>query len=225
MPPTLNLTDARAVLRADVLGPDEIRAALGSSAGEVPPIPFSREELDTAMRLGEMLILRVAASSDGVPLTILNMCERFPVAFDQKLLRQVGYQLKEEWGIAIEPLAKTETCKLAWALVRKEVLEDSRNLSFDEQQTCLQQYAAKLGRAGATLRRRTAVEAVYDTLLYFRARQARLLATTWDWCASRTVDGGLLNVGGFGPGGMQILSFSRGIRHGGLGVCPTRSGA
>jgi hypothetical protein len=65
------------------------------------------------------------------------------------------------------------------------------------------------------------VEGVYDTLLCFLARKVRLLEHSWDWSRSATLDGGYLNVGGFGATGMQILSFSRAIRHGRLGVCPT----
>jgi hypothetical protein len=215
MPAVVTEAQAREILGPDVLGSDEVAAAFGKTTGTTTPaIPFSATDLAAGQRAEELLVLRVAAGGDGSALTILALAERFPQAFDQKLLRQVGYQLKEEWGIAVEPLAATDTCVSGWALVRKDVLAESRNLSYDAQTDCLQRYGP--------VRRRTAVEAVYDTTLYFAARNVRLLATTWDWTASRTTDGSYLNVGGFGPQGMQILGFSRGIRHGGLGVCPTR---
>jgi hypothetical protein len=224
MPALLSLGDARGVLREDVLGPEELRMTFGLSDSSVPPIPLSSEELLAAAQRGEILVLRSDHSPDGAPLTIMSMAERFPQAFDQKLLRQMGYQLKEEWGIALEPLAATETCAAGWAMIGKDILADSRNLTYDEQDVCVRRYAAGVAAPTAAIRRRTAVEAVFDTVVYFTARQRRLLAQSWDWSASRTVDGGYLNVGGFGPAGIQVLSFSRGIRHGALGVCPTRQG-
>jgi hypothetical protein len=118
----------------------------------------------------------------------------------------------------LEPLAATDTCTFGWALVRKEILDETRNLAYDEQDEVVTRHRVDV-------RRRTAVEAVYDTLLHFGARHARLLETTWDWTKSRTVDGGYLNVGGFGSTGLQILSFSRAVRHAALGVCPTRQSA
>jgi len=213
---------ARAILGDDVLGPREIEAVFGVGVhGEtLPHVPFSRDALTAAKNAGEMLIARVTHGRGGTPLTLLQMVLEFPDAFDKRLLRKVGYQLKEEWGIELEPLAATDTCAPGWALVRKEVLDASRNLAYDEQDAALRAYATSVG--AATVRRRSAVEAVYDTLLYFGARRIRLLEKTWDWTGSRTLDGGYLNVGGFSSSGMQILAYSRAIRHGGLGTCPTR---
>jgi hypothetical protein len=219
MPAAVTLRDARALLGDDVLGPEEVRTSFGGVAVEGPPIPFSGDELTKAHAAGAMLVLRLAQAGSGVPLTITHLLQQCPDAFDEKLLRHVGYQLKDEWGIALEPLAATDTCSAGWALARKEILSDTRNRAYDEQEPALQRFAQEIG--ARAVRRRTAIEAVYDTVLYYRARQARLLQKAWDWSATRTVDGGYLNVGGFGSNGMQILSFSRAVRHGALGICPT----
>lgn len=218
----VSLEDARRVLADDLLGPDEVAAAFGGAQPPAPPIPFARDELTAARARGEMLVLRLAQVGDGQPLTLMHMLRHAPDAFDQKLLRQVGYQLKDEWGIELEPLAQTDTCTAGWALAAKAVLPETCNRAYDEQEPLLRRYAEVAGPFLASWRRRTAVEAVYDTLLYFTTRRVRLLEKTWDWTASRTLDGGYLHVGGFGPGGMQILAFSRAIRHGALGLCPTR---
>lgn len=221
MPARLSVQDARALLGDDVLGPDDVATAFG-----VPPrpadIPFGRDDLASAVTHGEMLVFRVAQVENGSPLTLLRMIERFPEAFDQKLTRQMGYQLKDDWGITSEPLAATIACTPGWALVRKEVLDASRNRTYDQQEGILRGYGEQRGAPAGTVRRRSAVEAVYDALLYFVVRKVRLLAQSWDWSGSQTIDGGYLNIGGFGNNGMQILSFSRAVRHGGLGVCPTR---
>lgn len=219
-----SLDEARAILGGDVLGPEQVRAAFGCIPKTAVPFEFTRAQLQAARAAGEMLVLRVAHLSDNTALTLLELVGRFPQAFDQRLLRQAGYQLKDDWGIELEPLAATETCAVEWALVRKQILDDSRNLAYDEQAAVLQRYAETLHIPAAAVRRRTAIEAVYDTVLYFAARGVRLLENAWDWSASRTVDGGYLNVGGFGSSGMQVLSYSTAVRHGALGVCPTRLG-
>jgi hypothetical protein len=217
--PPLSLNEARSILGDDVLGPEEVSQAFGGAPTELEiTIPFTREALITARQCGAMLVLRATRDNQGRALTILHLLDRCPQAFDAKLLRKAGYQLKDEWGIALEPLAASDTCDPGWALVRKDVLEDSCNLSYDEQEMAVERFVDLLG---APARRRTAVEGVYDTLLYFLAHRVRLLERSWDWSNSATLDGGYLNVGGFSPTGMQILSFSRAIRHGHLGVCPT----
>lgn len=220
----VTLDEARVLLGQAVFGPEEIGAAFGAldpTATELP-IPYGRADLETAATSGEMLILRIAGAG-GQSITIARMVELFPTAFDQDLLRKAGYQLKSDWGIEIEPLAQEQTCTLGWALVRKEILDGSRNLAYDEQSLQLRQYEAALRLPADSVRRRTASEAVFDTVVAFAARGERLLERSWDWTSSPTVDCGYLNVGGFGAKGMQVLSFSGAVRHGALGVCPTRS--
>jgi hypothetical protein len=216
MPAVLKVSEAHAILGHDVLGADEAHAVFGVRV-EAPPLPFTAEELAAAKTAGEMLVLRLAKDAT-VPLTLQRMIQHLPQCFDERYLRKMGYQLRDDWGIELEPLADTDTCTFGWALVRKEILDETRNLAYDEQDEVVTRHRVDV-------RRRTAVEAVYDTLLHFGARHARLLEKTWDWTKSRTVDGGYLNVGGFGPTGLQVLSFSRAVRHGALGVCPTREPA
>jgi hypothetical protein len=217
--PRLSLDEARSILGDDVLGPEEVSHAFGGAPPALEiPIPFTRAALINARQRDAMLVLRTAGDDQGRALTIVHLLERCPQAFDAKLLRKAGYQLKDEWGIALEPRAASDICDSGWALVRKEVLADTCNLAYDEQEAAVRRFADALG---APARRRTAVEVVYDTLLCFLARKVRLLEHSWDWSNSVTLDGGYLNIGGFSPTGMQILSFSRAIRHGRLGVCPT----
>lgn len=220
----LSIAEARTLLGADVLGPEEIRGAFGAfdeRTGDVP-IPFTAADLGAAKEAGEMLVLRLAALDDSTPLTILRFIDRSPSLFDPKFLRSMGYQLRDEWGVMLEPLAGSLTCATGWALVRKDLVPGTANRAYEEQVGGLERHAAARGLAAGILRRRTAIEAVYDTLLYFLARGDRLLARTWDWSASRTLDGGYLNVGGFTENGLQILSYSTAVRHGALGLCSTR---
>jgi len=218
------LGTAREILGGDVVGLEELRDGFGAVEGltaeRANSVPFSVAELRGAKERGEILILR-AARCNGEPLTLQWLINRFSTAFDRSLLRKMGYQLKDDWGIELEPLATTAVCRSQWALVQRVILEPTRNLSYDEQDEELERYAQQRGASGK-LRRRTAIEIAFDTLAVYHARGERLLADTWDWSATRTLDGGYLNLGRFTDQGMQVLSYSRAIRHGRLGVCPTR---
>jgi hypothetical protein len=224
MPRKSRLDHARSILGDDVIGPEEIEAALGKVkiAAKPPSVPFPPAELEAAKSAGEMLVLRSTQTADGKPLTILSLIQAFPNLFDSKSLRNVGYQLKNEWGIELEPLAATATCASGWALVTKEVIPASINRDYVEQEAELAAHAARVGATTASVRRRTAVESVYDLVVYQAVRNSRLLEKDWDWSASCTVDGALLSVGGFTETGMQIFGYSAGIHHGSLGLCPTR---
>lgn len=168
---------------------------------------------------GEMLIWRTAEGS-GTALTITELIRRQPALFETRFLHKMGYQLKDEWGIELEPSASTETCSPGWDIVRKEVLKQSLNVTYEEQDRFLADYAKQ---RAVTVRRRSAVEIVYDVLVLWLCHNQRLLERTWDWSSTRTLDGGYLNVGGFGKDGLQIFSYSRAVRHGALGVCPART--
>lgn len=213
-----SVDQAKSILGEHVLGADEVSAAFGA-APETTPIPFSASELEQAKQRGEALIWRCAAIA-GAPITIQGLVERFPNAFEERLLRGSGYALKNEWGILLEPLAQTDTPTNGWALVSLNVLPETLNLAYEDQDAVLAPQGAILAA-----RRRTAVEAVYDTLLFHHARGVRLLERTWDWTSTSILDRGILQVGGFGARGMQILGYSPGTRHGALGVCLTRSAA
>jgi hypothetical protein len=218
MAASTELQRAREILDEDVIGPEEIQRVFGPAGAPAPSaaatIPFSIAELERARAEGELLILR-ASHAGAERLTLVQIIRRFPAAFDARYLQKMGYQLKSEWGIELEPLASEETCADRWAIVRKEPLLQTCNLSFEEQDDLL---AAMEGR----LRRRSATEIAYDLVAYHGARGRRLLYDSWDWSSSRTEDGGYLNAGHFDDSGMQIFSYSPGVRHGKLGVCPNR---
>lgn len=217
---SIEVQRARAILDEDVIGAEEVTHVFGRADALTPAlaaaVPFSAQRLERARADGEILVLR-CPEAGGHPLTLHHLIHRFPHAFDPKYLQKMGYQLKSEWGVEIEPLAARETCALGWALVRKEPLLQTCNLSYEEQDEVLREVAA-----GEPTRRRRATEVAFDLVAYHGARGLRLLFDRWDWSSSRTADGGYLNVGHFDDQGMQVFSFSPGVRHGKLGVCPNR---
>jgi hypothetical protein len=224
MPDGVSLQTAREILAVDVLGPEEIRAAFGEAAAidssRAGVVPFSVDELRMARREGFMLVLRTARCGDD-PITLLWLIRKFPDAFDEAFLRKTGYQLKDDWGIELEPLAAVDAPESGWALARKDVLEETCNVTYEEQDGEVRRYASKSGLA--SLRRRSAIEIAYDLIAYRCARRKRLLENAWDWSLSRTADGGYLNLGHFTDAGMQVFSYSMAVRHGRLGVCPNLS--
>jgi hypothetical protein len=219
MTASTELQRAREILDEDVIGPEEIERVFGPTSTPAPAaagaVPFSVAQIERAKAEGELLILRLSRAG-GEPLTLLQLIRRFPAAFDARYLQKMGYQLKSEWGIELEPLASEETCSDQWAIVRKEPLLQACNLSYEEQGDLI------ATMPGQRIRRRLATEIAYDLVAYHAARGRRLLYDSWDWSSSRTADGGYLNAGHFDDRGIQIFSFSPGVRHGKLGVCPNQ---
>ncbi len=219
MPSATSIKEASRILGDSFVGPADAAFALGfaSSLGDIP-VPHSPQTLQTMRDAGEMLIWRYA-DVGATPLTIMELVRRQPTLVDARFLQKMGYQLKDEWGIELEPSASTATCTGGWGVVLKDVLKESLNVAYEAQDDFLAAYGKRIGSA---VRRRTAVEITYDTLILWMTRQQRVLERTWDWSSTRTTDGGYLNIGGFSKNGLQIFSYSRAVRHGALGVCPAR---
>ena len=221
----VSIARARELLGSDFLSLEDVTRVLGVSPDTLRPeiqkaaaeVPFSPSELEQARADGQLLVFRLDRDTSG-PLTIQRLIETFPQSFETRLLTKVGYALRDEWGITLEPLAKSETCAAGWYLARKAPLAASCNLSYYEQDEPLAHFATESPGA----RRRTAIEATYDLVLVHAAHGTRLLADHFDWTSSRTVDAGYLYVGGFGEAGLSLVGFSAAVRHATLGVCPTR---
>jgi hypothetical protein len=224
--PGTPIDEARELFGESMLGPEEVARLLTVDAARLAAaapallatVPYERDALRAARDRGELLVFRVPADGEG-PLTVLRLIERFPGAIHPKLMKGVGYQLKDEWTLDQEPFAQSATCRLEWRLVHREPVEATRNLSYGLQEEALARYAASIGLAG-TLRRRSGIEIVYDTLVFARARGTRLLARTWDWSDTPTLDGGFITAGEFTSDGLHVLGYSRAVRFGTLGVCP-----
>ncbi len=218
------LADATAVLGTAVLGPAELRQALGydpldvvgsDERAQVGRIPFSRADLEQARVDGEMLVLRVARDPDG-PLTMLALAKRLQGGLDPKVHTGVGYSLRDEWTIDTQPFATDDTCRTGWWLVRRAPLPETLNRGYRAQDHALG--TLPNGRP----RRRSAVEIAYDTLLWQRVRGEHLLASAWDWSRSPSNDQGFAALGEFGERGLGVIAYSRAVRFGTLGVCPQR---
>ena len=212
----ITIEDAKRIFGADMLGLADVEAVfgggVGSSTREQPePIakpPFERDTLMRAADEGMMLVLRTPGAASGERLTIASLAARFPGATPTD---------SQPW-FARERFANDDVCALGWAVVDKDPRSETRNLSYVEQDAALARRSERLGFA---LRRRTAVEIVYDTLLYAASRGERLLETDWDWSSTMTLDGGVVTAGQFDEAGLRLLAYSKAVRFDSLGVCGT----
>lgn len=222
---TIGLEEARRILGDRVLGPEEIVAALGGdplaalapSEREVAArIPYDTAVLEAAKVEDCMLVLRVTQDADG-PLTIMRLDERFAGGIDPCAHTGVGYELRDEWTIGAQPFATTEHCAPGWTLVRRTPLPATVNKTRQAQEAVLPARSPSSPPS-----RRSAVEIVYDTLLWHHARGERLLGDAWDWSRSASTDGGFAAVGNFDDAGLRIVAYSPAVRFGTLGVCTQR---
>jgi len=222
----LPIAEARALFGPRLLAPEDVGRVLSVAPDKVASgdrealsaVPYSKAVLEAAKARGDVLVYRVA--SDGQkPLTLLALLERFPETVQPQLLKGVGYQLKDEWTVNGEPFAASATCRPGWRLIHAAPVAATCNLNYEQQDAALDRYAESLGVHGR-LGRRSAIEAVYDTILLHRAHGTRLLERAWDWSETPTQDGGFLTVGEFGADGLRIVGYSRAVRFGTLGVCP-----
>lgn len=219
---SIGLDEARRILGPAVLGPDEVTTAFGAAlldatAGRtgvtLDRVPFDGPTLERAAADDCMLVLRLPHDAAG-PLTIVRLGEIVADGLDPRVHTGVGYALRDEWTIDTQPLGTADTCDAGWALVRKAPLPATLNKTRDLQETVL----AGLPPARRPPRR-SAVEMVWDTLAWYRARGERLLADAWDWSRSGSTDAGYAAVGDFGTDGLRVIAYSPAVRFGTLGVC------
>lgn len=131
------IEQAKEILGADFIGPDEVKAAFLDQVeiSTVPPIPFSKEELERARDLGQMLILRVNQAKDGTDLTM----EKIHGLMDGKIKDEAKVLYKVDW-YKDEDFYKKDKPAVSWALVSKEVVQESSNKNYLEQAEVLANY-------------------------------------------------------------------------------------
>ena len=124
------IDQAKEILGEDVFGPEAVTEAFGITveSESVPAIPFSKEELERAKELGQMLLLRVDKTSDGTPLTMKKIGETLggKVKDDGKVFYDTDWYKEEKFYTEDAPEA-------GWALVSKDLAPDSTSKNYLEQ--------------------------------------------------------------------------------------------
>ena len=129
--------------KTNVFGPVEVEKAFGIKlkAETIPPIPFAKEELEQAEKLGQFLVLRVDTAPDGQPLTMEKMHELLSTKLTDKKGKRIKMfdrdddkgKLKDNTWYKAEDFYLKEKPNFAWALVSKEIIPDSTDKNYLEQ--------------------------------------------------------------------------------------------
>lgn len=206
----VSFEDAERIFGADYFDGASILHAFGVFVHKdlTPPIPFSYQELEQAKQLNQMLILRVTGTIDN-PLTMENM-NRLPSV--QTFLCTDVIPHSRTMAFQNEYLFTKDMPRPGWALVSKTLLANSINKDYRFQSFLLAQYLKKTVFANKILPseyggldnialglklRRTAVETMYDTIMYFVHTGIRLLPDVGDWGRTLDTKGKFVTVGFF----------------------------
>lgn len=117
------------------LGSEQVKIAFGIEVKDIPKIPFSREELERARELGQMLILRMDKCPDGQPLTMekINQILQGRTKDGQKILNdydETEKKMNSDCWYKDEDFFTKESPQFGWALVSKEVIPDSTDSNY-----------------------------------------------------------------------------------------------
>jgi len=132
---TVELQEAKEIFGEDFLGPEEIEKTWGFQPDAVPEIPFSREQLERAKEMGQMLLLRVEQTDDGRPMSLETMVNIVQGRWDKEKRGGLLYTIDEykNWKSRIGDDFGQKTPRSGWALVSKGLLPKSRDKNYIEQ--------------------------------------------------------------------------------------------
>ncbi|MBJ66952.1 MAG: hypothetical protein CME28_02970, partial [Gemmatimonadetes bacterium] len=152
--------------------------------------------------------------------------------FDGKLLHITGTNLLRLYPKFFENIQQTalkmsaethflqETPQMGWGLTTAEVLTESHNTNYFQQEQVLKRHAQSHKSNEMRVRRRTLIEALFDLLAVKIVTGKQLLYTTVDLTESKM---GRVNMAviNYGESGIRIGDINSQQTHPQLGVCPT----
>src|SRR3989304_4633119 len=118
----IEFQEAKELLGEDLIGPEEIEKTLGVRPEEIPDIPFSREELERAKEMGQMLVLRVEKTEDGKPMSLEAMIDIIQKRWDKEGKGKLLYTDNEykNWKERTGADFCQKAPRAGWTLVSKE---------------------------------------------------------------------------------------------------------
>ena len=167
-----------------------------------------------------LFVLRCQRFSDNTPVTMKNLADKLQPDFTQqnqgKILWKVDWYANEDFY-----QQETTPTDFSWAIVKKEPV--AKNQDYHTQEQTIKDDAQQNQLNPSKTQRRLAVEALSDSLTYFRLTRQRLLpAGLYDWTRTQASDGCLVDLGCFDADGFYVYRWNRRDSHGPLGVCPSR---
>jgi adenosyl cobinamide kinase/adenosyl cobinamide phosphate guanylyltransferase len=122
-------------------GKNEIKNAFGFEATEIPLVPYTPEQLETARTNGEILVLRVGMDGSGKSMTMEHIQS---LTKDRLGTGQRELFFDTDW-YEEEAFFKDASLKTEWKLVGETVLTDSVSKNYIEQTKILRDHLAQLG--------------------------------------------------------------------------------
>ena len=131
----IEFQEARELLGEDLIGPEEIEKTWGVRPEDVPEIPFSREELERAKEMGQMLVLRVEKTEDGKPMSLEAMIDIIQKRWDKEGKGKLLYTDNEykNWKERTGADFGQKSPRTGWAFVSKELLPQSISKNYAQQ--------------------------------------------------------------------------------------------
>src|SRR3990167_1240747 len=136
----VSIEQAKEIMGEDVLGPEAVEATFGFSPEDIPPIPFSIEEIERAKELNQFLELRVDRASDGEPLDMNKMHKLLQPEFIAKNQGKIlsSYGQADSW-YRNEDFLK-DVPRASWVLVSKDIIPNSLSKNFLQQTEVIANY-------------------------------------------------------------------------------------
>jgi hypothetical protein len=133
---SISFEEAERLFGKDFFGPTKVEKVFGHTPETIPPIPFSKTELERAKELGQQLILQVAMLQikgekaghvSPHPLTLQSLKQKFTTSHDGK---KVFYE--RDWYKS-EDFFQNQKPRTGWRLTSKDLISGSTSKNYVEQ--------------------------------------------------------------------------------------------
>lgn len=139
--------EAENIMGSDLFcGPKTIEALFGNFPGEMPPILFSRAELERAKALGQHLVLYTETLADGTRLTV----DKLEDLLDNKTSQGEKYLYDSQW-YREDSVTSQEAPRTEWRLTGNNPFEGSQGKSYLDQTASIFDYLRDEVYAGRPL--------------------------------------------------------------------------
>ena len=182
---------------------------------DAPAIPFARDVATAARESGCMLVYRPATLPDGDAdhaCGLAKLCSGRGDGF-------VAFAGEDPWFVD-DATVNADTVEAGWALVAKEPWRETLNQVYERADAALRAPRRRRCRGAAAARPRSRstcsptrprAARVCSPTAGTGRRRNRTTAVSSTWAASATA-------------GLDVLSYSKAVKHGALGICPTLVG-
>lgn len=161
-----------------------------------------------------MLVL-IPETIDGKPLNLDTLGElvKRPKEGNPTMFEHI-------WNEILNAIGQQVTTRSHWVLMTKDVIEESRNMSYKEQQTLITEVSKRAGINDYEVP--NALDAATCIFMHYLSSQERLFndkPTTYTHC-QENIKGFQIDVGGFSPAGLDVRTLRFDSDY--VGVAPLR---